>query len=222
MIDAVIFDMDGLLIDSEYITFQSYKEVCLKYGNSFDMTYYATLLGRNAAYIESSLAQYLGSSNKAVNVMKEVHKSIEIYIEEYGVPLKKGVKELLGFLKSYGIKMAVATSSSRSRAVAMLDKGDILAFFEVIVCGDEVKQSKPDPEIFLKAVEALGGKPSNTIVIEDSESGIIGAHQGGMKCINVPDLKVPSDIIIEKADYIAEDLIDVMTYICKHPVFLNS
>lgn len=222
MIDAVVFDMDGLLIDSELITFQLYKEVCSKYGNSFDMAYYATLLGRNAAHIESSLAKYLGSSNKAVDVMKEVHESIETRIKESGIPLKKGVKELLEFLKGYGIKMAVATSSSRSRAVAVLGKCDLLDFFEVIVCGDEVKQSKPDPEIFLKAVEAVGGKPSNTIVIEDSESGIIGAHQGGMKCINVPDLKAPSDIVIEKADYIAEDLIDVMTYIYKHPTFLNS
>lgn len=219
MIDAVVFDMDGLLIDSERITFQLYKDVCLKYGKSFDMTTYATFLGRNTAYIESSLAEYLGGSNKAVAVMKEVHKSIENYFEEQGVPLKKGVKELLEFLKSYGVKMAVATSSSRSRAVAMLGKSDILDFFEVIVCGDEVKQSKPDPEIFLKTLDALGAKASNTFVIEDSESGIVGAHLGGLKCINVPDLKVPSDLIIEKADYIAKDLLEVITYLSKHPFF---
>ena len=218
MIEAVVFDMDGLLIDSEFITYQSYKDICLKYGKKFDMTYYATFLGRNATYIESSLTKYLGCSNKAVAVMKEVHHLVEISFE-HCVPLKTGVKELLEFLKSYGIKMAVATSSSRSRAVSILGKCGILDFFEVIVCGDEVKESKPDPEIFLKTIHALGGNPSNTFVIEDSESGIVAAHLGGMKCINVPDLKLPSDIIIEKADYIAEDLNEVMAYICKHPLF---
>lgn len=213
MIDAVIFDMDGLLVDSEYVTFLAYKEMCLTFGKSFDMIYYATFLGRNAAYIESSLASYLDNKDQAKEVMHAVHRIVEKQFEQKGVPLKRGVKDLINYLKQEGIKIGVATSSHRKRATSILDKAGILDAFSVMVCGDEVKFSKPDPEIFLKTASALKVSPTRSIVLEDSESGINAAHLAGMRCINIPDLKAPSKSILEKADYIAEDLVEVIEYI---------
>lgn len=213
MIDAVIFDMDGLLVDSEYVTYLAYKEMCLTYGKSFDMIYYSTFLGRNAAYIESSLETYFDNGDQAKAVMQSVHSIVEKQFEQKGVPLKRGVKELISYLKQEGIKMGVATSSHRKRAISILGNAGIVDAFSVMVCGDEVKLSKPDPEIFLKAADALKVSPMRSIVLEDSESGIIAAHLAGMRCINVPDLKAPSKCILEKADYIAEDLVEVIEYI---------
>lgn len=215
MIKAVIFDMDGLLIDSEIVTFNLYKEICLKHGKVLEQDFYFSLLGTNATYIQSELGQYLGDGSLAKEVIKKVHQSLDTYFEDHGVPVKRGAESLISFLKAEEIKLAVATSSSRERALKLLLKCGLLNSFDAVVCGDEVENSKPHPEIFLKAAEAVGIEPADVIILEDSENGILGARTGGMRCINVPDLKKPSDLIISMADLIATDLLEVADYIKK-------
>lgn len=212
MYEAVIFDMDGLLVDSEFVTYQAYKEICTKYKKPFDLVYYCTFLGRNAAYIESSLALHLADPEMASKVMKEVHKKVEWTFQHEGIPLKRGVIELITYLKEQGIKMGVSTSSHRKKATFILKKAGLYDFFEAMTCGDEVAVSKPDPEIFVSTGKSLDVAFNKIVVLEDSESGILGAHRAGMDCINIPDLKEPSKQIKEKAIFIAEDLMDVKAF----------
>jgi HAD superfamily hydrolase (TIGR01509 family) len=213
MIKAVIFDMDGLLVDSEAATFLFYKDICEGYGKAFEMSHYIKFLGTNATYIESCLTEYYKDQALSKRIMAEVHESLALSFEEQGVPLKKGARTILEYLKNSGMKLAVATSSSRNRATQMLDRSGVIDYFDIIVCGDEVENSKPHPDIFLKAAALLGCEPAQTLVIEDSENGIKGAHRGGMHSINVPDLKDPSEWVKEKATYIAKDLLEAMAYI---------
>ncbi|MDK2807498.1 MAG: hypothetical protein PWP24_229 [Clostridiales bacterium] len=212
MIEAVVFDMDGLLIDSEYITFLAYQKVSKDKGITFDMDFYRTLLGRNADTVKKRLETYMGTRELAEETMETVLQIVEKRIETQGIPLKRGAAELIAYLKGQGIKMAVATSSNRSRATVALTKCAILQYFDVVVCGNEVTKSKPDPEIFLTAIKRLGTDSVHTIVLEDSENGIIGAHAGGIPCIHVPDLQEPSKIIKDRADYVAKDLLEVKAY----------
>lgn len=215
MIEAVIFDMDGLLIDSEFVTYQAYKDICSSYNRPFDLVYYSTFLGRNAAYIESSLAIYLGDPELAKSIMKEVHLQVERLYKTEGIPVKRGAVELIDFLKTQKIKIGLATSSHRQKATYILKMAGILEAFNAMTCGDEVALSKPDPEIFIKTGIALDSVPGKTLVLEDSESGIIGAHQAGMICIHVPDLKDASRDIKKKALHVAQDLLEVKSIIEK-------
>ena len=119
---------------------------------------------------------------------------------------------MLEYLKENKYKIAVATSTKRERAEKLLTMVKIKDFFEEIICGDEVKNSKPDPEIFLKAAKKLGSQPSHCIVLEDSAAGIEAAYNAGMKGINIPDMKIPDDEIIKKAFRIEQSLLDVLEY----------
>lgn len=206
MIEAVIFDMDGLLIDSETVTYKAYKETCARYNKQIDSAFYLPLIGTNAAYTEARFTQYFGDPQVAAKVVAETHEAIRLIFEKEGIPLKLGAVTLINYFKKQGMKLAVATSTSRFRAEPILKKCGIYEKFDTIVCGDEVAKSKPDPEIYLKAAIALGSEPSTTMVLEDSENGIIGAYAAGMTSVNVPDLKPPSEVVLEKAHYIAENL----------------
>ena len=109
---------------------------------------------------------------------------------------KKGVKEILAFGKENGMKLALATSSSRDYAMKCLKDAGIDTYFDGIVCGDMVSHSKPDPEIYLKACELVGVKPEDAVAFEDAPAGIESAYRAGMKVVMVPDLVQP----IEKVE----------------------
>jgi HAD superfamily hydrolase (TIGR01509 family) len=108
------------------------------------------------------------------------------------VPIKTGLFELLDTLDNLGIKKAVATSTARAKAEIILSKAGMLNRFDTIICGDEITSGKPEPEIFLKACERLNVSTEDTVVLEDSEMGLLAAHRGGIKCIIIPDIKPPS------------------------------
>ncbi len=206
MIQGIIFDMDGLLVDSEITTYELYCEICEREGRALDKDFYYGLLGTNGAHIQHELGKYMGSEPLAIKIIAEMHDRLGDMFREGRVPTKKGALSLMEDLKEKGYKLAVATSSSRHRATEILELAGILPLLDGMACGDEVTNSKPHPEIFLKAAKAIGVRPEEAVVLEDSENGIIGAHAGGMHCINVPDLKQPSEVVISKADYIAVNL----------------
>ncbi len=109
--------------------------------------------------------------------------------------------------------MAVATSTKRERAVKRLAKANLKDCFDAIVCGDDVVNSKPNPEIFLKAAKKINVNPKNCIVIEDSPMGVEAAYNGGIRCINVPDLKEPDEQIKSQSHKILENLLEVREYL---------
>lgn len=209
-VDGVIFDMDGLILDTEKVSHKCFTDVTKKYGYEMDKDFYCTLIGRNLKGIRELFEQKYGKDFPFDKIYEEKIDIMMDFIDKNGVELKKGVLELLEYLAVKNYKIALATSTKRERATILLDKVGIREKFMASVCGDEVINSKPDPEIFLKAAEKLGVKPENCIVLEDSGAGIEAAYNAGMIPINVPDMKVPDEEMKERAFKICDSLLDVI------------
>lgn len=211
--EAVIFDMDGVLIDTERISFKSFQEVFKKYSYEMDEKFYLTMIGRNVKSIRTLIEKEYGTSfpfdeiyEQKVNLAREI-------INRDGVIMKKGVHELIDYLIKENYKIAVATSTSRIRALQLLEEIGVKEKVNFVICGDQVENSKPDPEIFIKAAKGLGVEPERCIVIEDSDAGIAAAHAAKMMGINVPDMKVLDDETKKLAVKTCESLLDVKKYL---------
>lgn len=137
----------------------------------------------------------------------------EGYIKANGVPVKDGLFKLLNYLKSCGIKAAVATSSPRPRACSYLSASKVMPFFKGVVCAEDVNCGKPAPDIFLKAVSVLGYSAKECLVLEDSENGLKGAISSGCITAYVKDICPVSEKIINQTDAVCETLNDVIRFI---------
>lgn len=191
MIKAVIFDMDGLMIDSERVTFEGYKIELEKRNYETTEAFYIKTLGKTIKTVYQIYFDEYGNDFPIDEVIQDVHRYIEKEFEEKGVPIKKGLLPLLQYLKDHQIKTIVATSSSRVRTDRILKQANITQYFDDSICGDEVTNGKPDPEVFLKACQKLNVLPSEAIVLEDSEAGIQAAANANIKVICIPDMKYP-------------------------------
>lgn len=207
---AVIFDMDGLMIDSERVTFESYQEVMAPMGYTMDKTFYKTLLGKPVPNIKKCFYDQYGQDFPFDEVLKKTHETINNRFEKKGVPLKPGLIELLEYLKAHHYSTIVATSSDRQRVDHIFDLAHLHQYFDDSICGDEVTHGKPDPEIFLKACEKLHVAPSDAFVLEDSEAGLQAAHSGHIHVICVPDMKYPEEKYASMATAIVPSLKEVI------------
>lgn len=212
---TVIFDMDGLMIDSERISYKLLKQKVESMGFSCDLEFYKQLLGVNEQRGIFLLKEYYGQNFAARAVLDQVHKELDEVLLYDGVPLKEGLLPLLAQLKEQGILCAVATSSSQKRVRAILSKANIIDFFTAVVCGDEVMHSKPAPDIFLKVLEKTESLPQEALVLEDSEAGIQAAFSAGIPVICVPDMKVPAPEFAEKTLAVVSSLSEVSAWLKK-------
>lgn len=211
-IDAVIFDMDGVLIDTERISFNAFKEVLKGYNYEMSEEFYLTMIGRNVKSIKEVMLSEYGSSFPFDEIYEKKVKIAVETIDRDGVIIKPGVHELVDYLKDNNYRIAVATSTRKERAHYLLEQIGIKDKVDYIICGDQVVNSKPDPEIFLKAAKGIGIEPQNCMVIEDSDAGILAASRAGMTGINVPDMKKPDENMKKLAFKICSSLLDVKTY----------
>lgn len=210
---AVIFDMDGLMIDSERVTYEEYKRKLDLLGyHDFTEDLYKQCLGKNKQGICQVFLDHYGNDFPMQEVWDDVHIWIDERLKQQ-VPKKKGLDVLLLWLKQHQIKTIVATSSSRQRVDEILKNADILPYIDDSICGDEVTHGKPDPEIFLKACEKAGVSIKDAIVLEDSEAGIEAAYRGGLDVICIPDMKYPEHINQVKTTAIFSSLDDVIDYL---------
>ena len=212
-IDAIIFDMDGVLIDSERISFKCYEEVFKNYTYEIDEKFYVKFIGRNIDGIREVMNEKYGKDFPFDEIYK---KKVELAVEftsKNGVRIKPGVHELLDYLNKENYKIAVATSTRRQRALELLAEAKIKEKVNFVVCGDEVENSKPDPEIFLKAAKGLEVEPEKCIVIEDSDAGITAAYAAKMTGIHVPDMKQLEKDTAKLAFKICESLDKVKEYL---------
>lgn len=216
MLKAVIFDMDGLMIDSERVTFECYQEVLKDMNLTMDEEFYKTLLGKPTKGIHQRFYDVYGNNFPIEDVMKKVHAMMAERFEKEGVPVKKGLVSLLQYLKENSYKTIVATSSNRDRVDKILKQAGITEYFDDSICGDEVTKGKPDPEIFLKACQKLGVSTDEAIVLEDSEAGIQAGSTAGIRVICVPDMKYPEKQYEEKAYRILSDLNEVKEFLKKN------
>lgn len=210
MIKTVIFDLDGLLVDSELMTYEFYKRILAERGVDFSLkTYTDVYCGRTAVRNLTELIETYDLPFDVEKGMKLTHEAEREYMKTKGVPLKKGAKELLDFLKTNGYGIYLASSSGKERAHTILSINGIEGYFDGGVFGDEIEHSKPAPDVFLKAREKARAKAEECLVLEDSDAGIHAAYAAGIPVICIPDLKRPSDESKRMAKFVLPSLLDV-------------
>lgn len=189
-IAAAIFDMDGLLIDSERMSLSCWHDAALELGHTISEHIPLGMIGMHSSKTESYLRSELGDDFPVMALRARTH---EIYLERShsAIDLRPGVVELLDYLKEQNIPCAVATSTRRSVAIHHLELTQLLPYFQFAVCGDEISHPKPAPDIYLKVIDKLSAKPNECIVFEDSNFGAQAGHAAGCRVFMVPDLRPP-------------------------------
>ncbi|MBE6047603.1 MAG: HAD family phosphatase [Clostridium sp.] len=212
-IEAVIFDMDGVIYDTEAFYLKHWIQVFYEYGYKMTKDIYINAMGRGRKKVKEYFKSVFGDDLPIDEMYVKKDKLLFDALKNREVPLKSGALELLQCLKDNNIKIALATSAKRERLDIQLKNSPIVKYFDAIVCGDDVVNSKPDPEIFLKAAKLVGADYKKCIVIEDSEAGIKAAHDGNMIGFHVEDLKVADENIKKNASKLFKNLVEVKRYI---------
>ena len=216
MIKYVIFDMDGTLLDTEPLYQRSWVETGKKWGlDGVEEMYLPYICGRSVESSKKVLKDNFGENFDSEGFMKDRMDLYHNYTRT-DLRLKKGVLELLTFLKEQNIPMAVGTSTIPEIAYTNLKRVGIYEYFDDIVTCAMVKNGKPAPDIFLEAGKRIGVTDlGECIVCEDSSSGIIAAHAAGMKPIFIPDLLMPTKETDELSYATLDSLVDVIDLIRK-------
>lgn len=214
---AVIFDMDGLLLDTEPLAARAWGDAAAALGVDFDGALARALVGRNFVDCAALVRARYGAGYPVDALLGSWHAAYDAIVEREGVTLKPGVHELLGWLERHGIPRAVATSTRRERARAKLVHTTLLARFHDVVGGDEVARGKPEPDIHLEAAHRLGIGASECLVLEDSEPGVRAALAAGMLPIMVPDLCPPPDDLLADNLLVLPSLHEVLRHLMELP-----
>lgn len=191
-IKAVVFDMDGVLFDTEKLFLDTYKEIADEKGMAYNEKVVMGCIGLNIRDTEALFKKEYGGDFPFAEYHAECAERARRKIEEHGLPIKQGVHGLLTYLKGEGYRIALASSTSRRGVLGHLDRAGITGFFEVIIGGDMVEHGKPAPDIYLRACEELKARPEDTLAIEDSPNGLRSAYAAGLKPVMVPDLIAPT------------------------------
>ncbi|PHV10479.1 HAD family hydrolase [Chitinimonas sp. BJB300] len=190
---AVLFDMDGLMIDSESAVMQCWIEAATLYGRTLDNKMLHDMVGLHEKLSFKLLCEYVPEP-EALVLAQTTDRLYHAKVAA-GLPLKPGIMPLLTWLTDLGIPKAVATSTRRDRADLKLAQSGLIAHFPVVVTGSDIEHPKPAPDIYLLAAQRLEVEPTHCIVLEDSEPGVRAALAAGMTPIQVPDLKQPSEAL---------------------------
>ena len=208
MITAVVFDMDGILFDTERLC----RDCWIALSKEFEIPnmeeVYALCIGVNVQTTRQIVYDNYGKDFPFEEYDRRASAMYNEYIAEHGVPVKEGVRETLEALAKAGAKIAVASSTRREKVLRLLASAGIDRYFTAVVGGDTVTHSKPDPEIFLTACEALSVAPEEAIAVEDSHNGIRAAHAAGMLAVMVPDLLPVTEEMQRLSAYVATDMND--------------
>ncbi len=207
---AAIFDMDGLLLDTEKVCMQAFRDACQFLSLPMLEDVYLGIIGSNAAGIEQVLRNGYGPELDYETLRSEWMKRYHPIVENQAIPVKAGVIDLLTWLKSQSIPVAVATSTPRELAKTKLKLAGLLDYFEHLSTGCEVRNGKPDPEIFLLAAERLNVRPEKCLAFEDSSNGVRSGVAAGMQVYQVPDLVKPCEEVIALGHNISGSLTDVL------------
>lgn len=211
--EAVIFDMDGVIFDSERLVYEGWKALSVKYGFDNLDEIYMKCIGVNSVTCRQIYLDFYGEDFPYDKYRQERSDDYHARYSGGRLPMKAGVEELLKYLKETGYKIAIASSTRSALVKEQIEDAGLMKYFDVIVGGDQVKKSKPEPDIFLKAAELLVVKPENAYVIEDSYNGIRAAKSAHMRPIMVPDMVQPDEEMQDKAWKICDSLKDIITLI---------
>jgi len=217
---AIIFDLDGLMLDTERISLNAWKKAALDFDYNLTEEVFVQAIGRKISDTEALFKSLFGNDFPFHEVRAKRLEYGEMHLKEFGMPKKPGLLELLVLLENNKLKKAIATSTHKKFAEEKLSLAGLENRFSVIITGDQVHLGKPEPEIFLKAASALSVPPQECFVLEDSEPGIEAAFRAGMIPIMVPDLQTPSLETKNRAYKIFNSLFEVSSFfvelgICK-------
>lgn len=209
-IEGVVFDMDGLLLDTEQIVKRTWTDVgtAMGYPDMGEQIYHT--LGFNRPRRKAYFESVYGPDWPDEEIVRRTVIRFNEIVESEGIPVKKGARELLAFLKEKGIKIGLATSTSEEHAKQELDEAGIWDYFDGRIFGSMVTKSKPDPEIYLKACAAIGVEPTHALALEDAPSGVESAYRAGLRVIMIPDMVQPNDEVRKMTWDVQESLLDII------------
>lgn len=210
---AVVFDMDGVIFDSERAVMQCWKDVASRHNIPDIEKAILACTGTTMVRTREIMLNLYGADFPYDEYARESSAIFHSRYDGGRLPMKPGVKELLTFLKEHDKKIALASSTRQQVVTDELRDAGVIEYFDRIICGDMVSRSKPAPDIFLKACEALNISPSDSYAIEDSYNGIRAAHAGGLHPIMVPDLLPADEEMQSLAEIVLPSLTSVMEYL---------
>jgi beta-phosphoglucomutase len=192
-INAVVFDMDGLMLDTEPIYKATWQQASAELGFELDDQFYSRFTGRTSADCERELVRRFGTDFPMSRFRERWQELWRLSIEDGGISTKTGLPEFLSFVKDEALLSAVATSTEANLAEFSLRNAGIAHRFDALVSGDQIARGKPAPDIYLEAARRLGCDPVECVALEDSDAGVLAASAAGMVTVCIPDLKPPSD-----------------------------
>lgn len=213
MFSAVIFDMDGLLIDSERTIMQTWTRVALDLGVSIAPDAYRRIIGRNSVESRGMLIDLMGSEPLYLEAQQRVRHVLEAPCDEPLFPLKPGALTLLTELARAGVPCAVASSSAAREIRSRLALVDVLHFFKAVAGGDEVPRGKPDPAVYQLAAQRLDMPAERCLAFEDSENGSLAANRSGATVVIVPDLISPTAEMRDFSHMVLDGLDDALAHV---------
>ncbi len=205
---AAIFDMDGLLLDTERVCMRVFQQACEVQNLPFYEEVYLSIIGRNAAGIETIFRKAYGKELDRLH--QEWRTRYNAVVKHQAIPLKEGVIELLEWLKEHNFPTAVATSTAKDLAKIKLELAGLSKYFDNLTTGCEVTNGKPDPEIYLLAANRLNVDPTQCLAFEDSNNGVLAAVAANMSTYQIPDLVEPSEEVRQFGHTIVPSLHDVL------------
>ncbi len=214
MIKGAIFDMDGLMFDTERLVYDNWQKMMDEAGYDYSIEDFKQTVGRRKKEVQNFYFSRYGAD---FPYWEFADKGRARYVERVtreGIPVKKGLFEILDWCKGEGVKIALATSTSRQSAELNLRVAGVVDYFDALVCGEEVKNGKPHPEVFLTAAAKLGLAPEECVALEDSINGIKSAYAAGMTTVMVPDFLQPTDEIKPMITYLCGDLSQAKERLC--------
>jgi len=201
-IGAVIFDWDGVVIDSSSLHERSWEALASEIGKTLPADHFKRGFGKRNAVIIPEILDWSQDSAEIDRWGKRKEELYRIMGREEGIPILDGTRDFLRSLRAAGIPCVIGTSTERKNIELAFEQLDLGSFFLGAVCSEDVSKGKPNPEVFLKAATLASAEPQNCVVLEDSTHGIIAARRGGMKGLGLATTRDNKDLIEVGADLV--------------------